>query len=444
MKPLKIPKNKRIKGLYTYCNKCKTTTMSGKCGQTKKRIATCKFPEKHRFKAKFAVPGTDGKQRPPKTFDTRDIDEAIKLTIDFEKELTNTNYHTVMEPKQKPEPKPMLMVECMAQYIGFLNNVDVPKLQQKNRSKGHIDEVERYFRYFCEALSLHGYNHKVLRIDQINDTIADHVHDYVLEECGFENKTYNKYMGCIRRWIKWLIEKKKYKISNPFVGASRRTKKKKQQSITQRELAKLLSVITPQNSCQVLSTGERKYHYQPWLKSAFLLALETGLRREELFILSWDTLIYDEDGKPLCFEVDNCKVNRALGIEEDDEEGKQVKVVPITQGLMRILIEEFAYEQNRDQRKFVIAPESHLMRKTMWEKCSKAFAHFWKFTGYEKKLNLNDLRNTYCTSLIRRFGDDAKIITDHASIETIKKHYTDQTMLANVAEKFSVFPLKAA
>ena len=436
-KPLKIPKGKGVKGLYVHCFKCKKSVMGGKCGLTQKRLSTCKHADKHAFRAKFAVPGTNGSQRPSKTFETRELNEAIKLAIDFEDELKSTDYRTDFE-KEQPVRMPMLVVECQAMYIGYLNNVGVVDHKRKQRSSGHIKEVERFFRYFCQMLKHHGYNHLAIRVDQLTDKIVGHTHSYIKEELGYKNKTYNKYIGCLRGWLQWLIDHKGYQMENRFVGVSARPTLKKQKSITKGQFTRLLEVITPENGTKIESSGYKRVHYRPWMRAAFMLALETGLRREELFTLSWDSIVFDEAGKPLCFEIDNYKVNRLAGLDPG-EEGSQVKMVPITRGLLRLLKEELEWRKYVGTPHFLLGPESNLRRKTMWEGASRAFGHFWSLTGYEQELELNDLRNTFITRLTMAHPEHAKVISDHASIEVIKKHYTDQNLLATVTENFTVF-----
>ena len=54
---------------------------------------------------------------------------------------------------RKIEQKPELLVECFAYYMGYLNNVDVPKHKVKIRTSMYISTIENRFKYFKEALS---------------------------------------------------------------------------------------------------------------------------------------------------------------------------------------------------------------------------------------------------------------------------------------------------
>ena len=77
IKPLIIDKRDKVKGLFVYCQKCQRLIDNRICGNTKKRLSTCKDTDKHMFKAIVTIPGTNGSKRKTKTFRTRDIQEAI-------------------------------------------------------------------------------------------------------------------------------------------------------------------------------------------------------------------------------------------------------------------------------------------------------------------------------------------------------------------------------
>ena len=53
-------------------------------------------------------------------------------------------------------------------------------------------------------------------------------------------------------------------------------------------------------------------------------------------------------------------------------------------------------------------------------------------TGSKRKVNLKHLRKTYLTALVNHFGDKATIISDHADIEILKKHYTNNEVIMKV------------
>ncbi len=435
MKALKIPKSKRVTGLHTYCNSCKQYTTKGICHKNKKSISTCKSKEKHVFKLFVAVPNTDGKQMKSRTLKTKDLDQAIVSAFEFRKELEATNYKTVLSVPIKRE-HPNGLIDCMAMYIGFLNNIGIEEHLIKNRTKAHIKEVSRIFKRFCESLKKAGYSHKAIRVEQITSREVGEFHNFLINDLQYANKTYNKMIACMRQFYAWLIDKKDYELKNPFDGVARRKVLKVQNTIKKSEFENLLQVIKPSNTTQTLKSGAKRYYYKDWLGSAFKLALETGLRREELIELRWNFIEW-EGNRPIYFSIPNFKVNRLNGIDGTKE--SQYKLVPITNGVLRVLNNELDLYSKRDSNEYLFDSNEVMKRTTMCEFISKAFGHFWSLVKSDRKLTLNDLRNTYISNLYKMYGEKTKVVTDHSSIDVIEKHYLDRTLLMDVATKFSVF-----
>ena len=185
-----------------------------------------------------------------------------------------------------------------------------------------------------------------------------------------------------------------------------------------------------------IPTGGRKNMFRDWVKNAFKIALETGLRREEFMTLKFSNVIEDDNKEPKFIKVENFKVNRAKDIQET--KSKQYKLVPVTKKLRQIL-DELDYLVNRKSEKYVIAINEQSSRKTLMDKVSKAFSHFWEVTGIEKEIQLKNLRKTYLTALANHFGESANLISDHASMTVLKKHYINDKKMVEKASDFSVF-----
>ncbi len=275
-----------------------------------------------------------------------------------------------------------------------------------------------------------------MKINNINDKTVAILHNYILGELKYKNKTYNSFIGAMRQFINWLIEKKGYEIENPFIGITRRTEIIDKTIITKEEFEKFLSIIEPDRGVKVLSTGERKYLFRIWLKDAFQLALETGLRREEFMSIKFKDIVVNKKGVPMFIQVENFKVNRRNDVS--GTENAIMKHIPITKGL-RELIDRLGYETNKGSDHYLIAKEENTKLRTRIEVVSKAFSHFWQFTGSEKKALLKHLRKTYLTSLVQRFGEKATLISSHSGIEVLKKHYINDQQLMQATNDFSVF-----
>ncbi len=434
-KPLIINKRDTVKGIRPFCKKCSREIAGRKCGQTGKHLRSCKFPESHILKAFVTIPGASRRVR-TKELGTRDLLEAQMLRKQFETELIHNEYQpNEVQVEDIESASPTLLIECMAQYIAMLNNVGVEAHMVKQRSEKHLWEVENYFEKFCKALKSAGIDHTIVRIDQIGDRTVAIFHGYINDHLKHSNKTYNKMMALMRQFMDWLIDKKGYEIKNPFKSVQRRIENKDTTIVSKDEFDLLIESINPENRYHTLPSGERKNRYKPWLEHAFRLALETGLRREEFMCLQFSDIVLDEKANPLFLKVENYKVNRIRGGKEISNE---VKSVPITKGLLGLLY-ELGLDKHRGTDRFLIGPEEKARRNTLIEFVSKAFTHYWKQTGVEKKVMLKHLRKTYITALAEHFGDKAPMISNHSGIQVIKEHYVNSERLVAASKDFSIF-----
>lgn len=433
-KPLIIDKKNKVNGLYTYCGKCKRLIENRICSKTGKRLSTCKNTEQHYFKAILSIPGTDSKKRKTRIFKTRDLNEAIRLKLEFEEELIANDYQSVKIETLQSVEKPTYLIECMAMYLGYLNNEGVEAHLIKVRSSKHLWEVDNYFEKFGMCLRKNGIDPSIFRVDQISDKVVGMFHTYILEELKHSNKTYNKMIALMRQFIDWLISKHAYSISNPFTNVQRRKVNLNKTIVSLKEFQILLDTIKPENGIKEFPSGERKNRYKEWLPECFKLALETGLRREEFMSLRFSDIKHDENGVPLFIQVDDFKVNRIKGTQNSGEQ----KYVPVTNGMMDLL-ESLDYESYKDSDRFLIGHSEKMSRKSLIDFVSKAFSHFWQQTGIDKVVQLKHLRKTYMTALVEQFGDKAPVISNHSGIGVMMKHYVNDKQLISATRNFSVF-----
>jgi integrase len=89
----------------------------------------------------------------------------------------------------------------------------------------------------------------------------------------------------------WLIDKKGYHLKNPFNDVTRKVQATNNEIIEQDEFKKLLEVVRPENGLKEYPNGKRKNMYRDWIKNAFKIALETGLRREEFMTLKFSNIV---------------------------------------------------------------------------------------------------------------------------------------------------------
>jgi integrase len=446
--PLIIPPNKKVKGLVVYCYKCKTNITSGICKTTGRSIKQCQNGDKHKFKIYISVPGTKNERR-TKTLETRDIYEAMKQAIDFEREVKES----ANQPKQikreiqqeiekcnKNQNRPQLLVHALARYIGFLNNEGVPEHLIKERSTEHIKDVERAFKSFAESLSSSGYNLREISIEDIDDAMIGKVFTF-LKNKNFANRTFNKYFSYYTSFLKWYAEEYNYPIRNWFKKVERKSSNSNPESITQSEYEALLKQIKPESGIKEYETGikpERNV-YRPWLADGIRLALETGRRREEIINLKWDN-IQEKDGIRI-IKVEDYKVNRIQKRNSDEE--KKFIYIPITDSLEELL-NELDFEKYENTDNFILAPEIKISRnRVMADVLSRGFSHYYNQLNTGKKLTFKCLRKTYITNLEIFMGKgNTKAITGHSDDQVIERNYIDKKEMAKAAQGFNVFSSK--
>jgi len=428
---LKIPKSKAIKGLFIYCNYCKSIVYT-KCKKTNGSIDFCPNTDKHVFKVVVYIPGT--KRTRTRIIETRNVDEAIIEAIEFEKYLKENNFE--IESSKERIIKPQLLIDCMSLYIDYLNNINIPAYRQKLRSAGHINEVERYFRYFVECLKKQKIDYASLRIHEIGDMILGLFHNYLLTERHYNNVSYNKVITIMKGFYNFLIEGSGYNIRNPFKLMKRLPVRPVVDTITEKEYIALLDKIDSGNSRQVLSTGEKKNHYYSWLKFSIQLGLLTGRRRDEIINLKYSDIKSDNDDNLIYIESEDHKVNRAKG--NTTESSKKLVYIPITRKLKELLVEN-GLNLHEGTDNYLLAPEKKENREVLKNQMSKGFSHYYKQINAGRNLTFKCLRKTYITHLALSLGLNARVITRHSGDDVLIKHYLDRKLLVKMAENFEVF-----
>ena len=426
-----IPKNKSVKGLFIDCNYCKSI-LHNRCKKTNGNIQFCPHPDNHVFKAVFYIPGI--KKTKTRVLETRNLDEAIIQTIEFEKYLKENHYE--LQYAGEKVRKPQLLVDCMASYFDYMNNENIPAHRHKVRSKGHISEIERYFRYFIDCLKKNQIEYKSLFVYEIDDRILGIFHNYLLEDKNYSNVSYNKVITILRSFYNYLIEEGYYVHRNPFNRMKRRPVRPTVETITEKEYNELVRIIDRDRAVQVLSTGEKKYHYYPWLKYAIQLGLLTGRRRDEIINIKYSDIKIDDSGNMVLIETEDYKVNRANS--NLSEISKKMIYIPVTRTLKKVIYEN-GYNKYKNTKKYLLAPDKITKRETLKNQMSKGFSHYYNQLSTGRTLTFKCLRKTYITRLALSLGLNARIITRHSGEDVIIRHYLDQKVISKVAEDFEVF-----
>ena len=432
-------KKTKVKGIFIFCTKCKKR-ITNNCGNSGKRISSCKDIDKHKYKLRVCIPGNESAVK-TKIFETRDPNQVVLDAYAYRAELESCNYMPkIIESKTVV---PTTLLEAMAFYIAYLNN-DTPHQQEhKQRTIGHIKEVERHFIYFGDYLKTINMDASLLPFEKLDRTIVGKLRSFILETKDFSPRTFNKYIQTLRIFTNRIIEEFDILMKNPFNGFKPMQVAKNISTISKDEFDNLLELITPENGIHTYierksQKTRTKQLFRPWLKDAFLLALLTGRRREAIVQMKFNGIIENSEGAPMTIKVEDFKVNKSKNLTK--KEGVKYIYIPVIAPLKKLLI-DLGYEENKGRDMFILAPNEKMQRDSMKDLISKAFTHYFNLLGTGKKVELYDLRKTYISHLFAAYGEKAKIVTKHSGMDVIFNHYIDQEVISKVATDFEFFDL---
>ncbi len=444
MKQKKLP-TKKHKGLYVYCSKCKKEfswtskkTAKGreqpKCGDSQSQLSRCKFKQKQRYKTRVHIPG-GGNAIVSRVLVSATYNEAVRESISFKQDFMSKLFDSDM-PTAKIGRR-LYLLDAQIAYLDYLNNVGLAEHQKVKRTIEYLNAQEYAIRLFNNCLKAHNIDKRLITFEDIKDTHVGLFHTYLLETKKYGNATYNTKMNSLKAFFKTTIERQDLNILNVFGKVKSRSSVVNRDTILEKDFKALLEIITPENG-KVL-VGKKKLSrqlYTPYLKDGFLLGLHTGGRREEIVNLKWN-MIHEKDGKPSYIAVSNLKVERNLG--DGYNENVKPKIIPITKGLMTVLL-DMGYENYKGLDRFLIAPERSKDKTSEYmNKLSRGFGHFYKLLGHDKNLSFKCLRKTYLTYLNLSLGTDAKSMSSHASDDVLKKHYIDERIVSKAVKEVHIF-----
>ncbi len=435
-KPLYIPPKKRITGLKTWCSVCRTD-VSESCPKSGTSLQKCKNGSAHSYR--FSGYKKGSKERVVKKLNAQNLEEARQEVLQIMAEIKNEPEIRVLVSKNhKPEAKPQLnLIEAMTFYIAHLSGKRGTSHTLKKVTASHIKDNQRNMVLFAQVLKKNKINPERIKIQDIDQKIVGIFHDYLLKDRHYSNRTYNHYMGNMRSLFNYLNKHEGLDIKNPFNSVQKRKAITNIKTISAEEFKRLLDAILPEQGEQVLNTGEKKNHYHPFLKHAFILGLLTGLRREELVSLRFSDIEEDEKGQAKVIVSNNLKRNRIMNSTETGD--VRYTPVPVTPQLRKMLL-EMGYHENRNSDKYILAPDSPLERKSLMDIISKSFTHFGKIAGLPRDISFKHLRKTFATKMQIVLGNNAHLVTGHASQKILTDHYVNKSVIAQVASNKDIFP----
>ncbi len=438
-KPLYIPATKKVKGLKVHCYAC-GTTVDGVCKGSGKDIQFCKSGSDHVFKIFAHVPGTSNERRTKTLTGVRDLNEARRLALEFQREIKDeansvpvVPRSTATKEKQQPTVASDNLAELMARYIGYLHGDPeiAPAFKRKKRSPETLKEMERTFLRLATAAKENDRDVSTMSINDIDDALIGSFYEYLTEELELGNAGYNRAITNMTSFYNYLVNEG-FTSRNPFTSLIRKPTKENVMTMEEHQFKALTEILQDQErGIHTLSNGVKKNYYKPWMKDAVELALYTGRRREEILRMKWKDIT--EDG----IMVPDYKVIRQKGLlsKEDDW---IYRIVPLTSELRGLLDRLRSNDMQLDQ--FILAPGETMDRDSMRNLMSKSFAHYYAQLGYSKRLKFGCLRKTYISGLAAAVGlSNARAISGHSGTEVMQRHYTSKKILAAAAKDFSVY-----
>jgi hypothetical protein len=424
MPKLKLPASRRPPGLYLYCPTHKNYYRDDSLKQCCDKVV---------YKAKIYVPGSQTVDNPEskgryktKILRTNDFFDALSLYTAFIKYLRETNYIDHIVKKNKIT-KPILLTDCIAWYLGYLNNEVTDELYEKTRERKVIRQYERSFENFINALKIGKCKEDDLAqpVDVVNLKFLDidkrmikYLRYYLKKIKKFRNKTTNNDMASVKSLFIHIVKNFYPAHVHPMVQWKSMKYKPKKDFISELEFYKTIEAISHENGYYM--DGKKRLNcYRTWMADAFLMGYLTGGRNLEVVSGRWKDIHVDEEGNPSFILVPHFKTNRRdehLYSEEEFEE-KEVFIIP---ELLQLLV-DLGYEKHRGSEKYIIAPEETIERDYLKRLMSRGFGHFFTVANSVYK-PFRYLRKTFFTFITSKYPEVApQILGD--KFKTIKKHY---------------------
>ncbi len=419
---IKLPKKDRPIGLYLFCNRHKNYYRDDS-----KIKCTCKNLV---YKAKIHIPHSNNKCK-TKILSTDDFDEALNQIRAFKKEMFLNSYQSTNFIDKKT--KPILLTDCMVDFMAFLNNEGVPFHNQKIRDKKVIRNYKLSLEYYGYALKENNIDPTILKFTEVNETMIGFVCRYILETRKLSNKTYNGIISQLKSFTKYIIDKHSLKCKNHFEEVIFREENIDVKSINLDEFVELLKLVTYENSWHSEKNRARRNFYKPWLTTAYKLGLFTGGRREEVIKLTWNGVKTNRKGELSHIEINHFKKNRAKSNIKGDN-NISIKRIPMNYDLEQFLI-ELGYHKYKNTDNYIIEPEEKNARSYMMRLITKSFSKYYKMLGNGESKQFKHLRKTYITALYIIRGEEVYKYTDHEGMAILHKHYIDEEVVMDAKQK---------
>ncbi len=382
---MKQLKYKKFSGLHIVCKGCNRNIEV-----TQTPYQGCNHPiEKQRYKGLYRING----KRTTKDLSSKTYDDAISELLDWKKQLDNPIQFKLTEPKK--EKKVELFEDCILMYSDWLENIDVAAHEQKHRSKKYIDETVRYVHKFKHLLTSKGHNLNKLTIQQIDKKIFGEYYGHVKEKTNSPS-TFNHHIRALKNFFKFIVDVKEYPILNVAKKATLMYENPNPFSIDDKDFIMLLSVVTENDSIQIMKDGKKRNRYRTWTKDSFELAAYTGMRLEEVAQLKYSDIKLDDNETLDYLEGTDLKFFRAHNW--DNTQAPKTVPIPITPELENLL-HRLDYKNNLGADRYLIDGDCKMSRKSLAKEMSHAFTFFRRKAGLPNNFSIKHLRKTFLTKL---------------------------------------------
>lgn len=387
---MKILKYKKFTGLHIVCKKCNRNIEV-----TQNPYKDCIHPiERQKYKAVVKINGC----RKTKDLKALDYDDALKELLEFKDELSNP--FTFTTTKLTTEAKPELILECVMMYSDWLENIDVPKHKQKERSAEYVKSTVRYVLNFTDFLKASKVDLKKFKIYDLSDNIIGKYYEH-LELVSKSTSTFNHNSKALKSFNTFLIEKKGYLIPNFFKDVKLKYENPNPVSVQDSDFIKLLDAISNDDSIHIYSNGKRRNMFRHYTKDAIELVAYTGMRIEETMILKYSDIVIGKDGKVEHLIGTDLKFDRTHNWNNSKEPKKVL--IPCTIELENLLV-RLNFKEYLGEDKYLIGGDEKILRKTLAEQLSDSFTFFRNKANISNNFTLKHLRKTFLTKLHLKTG----------------------------------------
>ncbi|AXG73848.1 hypothetical protein DVK85_06185 [Flavobacterium arcticum] len=423
---MKLLKYKKFTGLHIVCKKCNKLV---EVSQTPYK--GCKHPiDRQKYKAIVKINGG----RKTRDLNAVEYNDAVKELLEFKDELSSPIKFEI--PTSKVEVEFTLLTDFIIMYSDWLENVDVPKYEQKLRSTKYIKETVGYVMKFIEFLKRNGLDLEKLTIYQIDKFLLGDFYEH-LETKIKSPATFNHNLRAIKNFYNFLVNEKELLIPNIPKKMKLKYENPNPISIADKDFLALLSKINPETSMEVLKSGVRKNRFRTYTKAGIELCAYTGLRLEEVTSLKYSDIVVDESGELESLIGTDLKFERAHNW--DNTKAKKVIYIPISPELRSLLI-RLNYKDNLGMNKYLIAGDENISRSSLAKQLSHSFTFYRRQAELSDDFSIKHLRKTFLTKLHLQTGLTESMGYQKTSSVVLKNYIDKRAVVKEVAKReFSYF-----